>query len=103
MILYVGATMFELPKIIKHGPSQKDKLIEEMQALEKEIQELTSNGISESQIWHKRARIDAIKKEINALETKQFNAGSDKLNSMMKQQQGQTISPEMMVTAGAER
>ena len=104
MILYVGATMFELPKIIKHGPSQKDKLIEEMQALEKEIQELMAHGgVSESQIWHKRARIDAIKKEINALETKQFNAGSDKLNSMMKQQQGQTISPEMMVTAGAER
>lgn len=95
--------MFELPKIIKRGPSQKDKLNAEKQALEKEIQELTSNGISESQIWHKRARIDAIKKEIKALDTKQFNAGTDKLNSKMEQQQEQTVSPEIMAAAGAER
>lgn len=92
-----------LPKIIKREPSKKDTLTAEMHALEKEIQDLISNGVSESQIWHKRARIDAIKKEIKALETKQFNAGADKLNSMMPQQQGQAISPEMMAAAGVER
>ena len=95
--------MSGLPKLIKRGPSKKDTLTAEMHALEKEIQDLISNGVSESQIWHKRARIDAIKKEIKALETKQFNAGADKLNSMMPQQQGQAISPEMMAAAGVER
>lgn len=96
--------MSGLPKIIKREPSKKDTLTAEMHALEKELQELMAHGgVSESQIWHKRARIDAIKKEIKALETKGFNAGNDKLKSMMPQQQGQTISPEMMVTAGAER
>lgn len=95
--------MSGLPKIINRGLSQKDKLIAEKHALEKEIQDLISNGVSESQIWHKRARIDVIKKEIKALETKQFNVGADKLNSMMPQQQGQAISPEMMAAAGVER
>ena len=96
--------MSGLPKIINRGLSQKDKLIAEKQALEKELQELMAHGgVSESQIWHKRARIDAIKKEIKALETKQFNVGADKLNSMMPQQQGQAISPEMMAAAGVER
>ena len=92
--------MFELPKIIKHGPSQKDKLNAEKQALEKEIQELMAHGgVSESQIWHKRARIDAIKKEIKALETKGFNAGTDRLNSMMDAKNNQTMTPEQMAAA----
>lgn len=93
-----------LPKIIKRGPSQKDKLNAEKQALEKEIQELISNGVSESQIWHKRARVQAIDKEIKALETKGFNAGNDKLKSMMEAQNNQTMTPEQMAAAmGAGR
>ncbi len=88
--------MSELPKIIEHGPSQKEKLTVEMNALEKEIQDLMAHGgVSESQIWHKRARIGAIKKEIKELETKQFNMGTEKLNEMMAAQ-GQTLSPEQM-------
>lgn len=97
--------MFELPKIIKRGPSQKDKLNAEKQALEKEIQELMEHGgVSESQIWHKKARIQAIDKEIKALETKGFNAGTDRLNSAMNSQNGQNFSPEQMAAAmGAGR
>jgi biotin operon repressor len=97
--------MFELPKIIKSGPSQKDKLNAEKQALEKEIQELMAHGgVSESQIWHKKARIQAIDKEIKALETKGFNAGNDKLKSMMEAQNGKSLSPEQMAAAmGAGR
>lgn len=92
--------MSGLPKIINRGLSQKDKLIAEKQALEKELQELMAHGgVSESQIWHKRARIDAIKKEIKALETKQFNVGADKLNSAMDAQNGQNFSPEQMAAA----
>ena len=89
--------MSGLPKIINRGPSQKDKLTAEMHALEKEIEDLGS-AVSESQIWHKRARIEAIKKE-----AKQFNAGSDKLKSMMEAQQGQSFSPDMMSAMGAGR
>ncbi len=92
--------MFELPKIIKRGPSQKDKLIAEKQALEKEIQELMEHGgVSEKQIWHKKARIQAIDKEIKALETKGFNAGTDRLNSAMNSQNGQNFSPEQIAAA----
>ena len=94
--------MSGLPKIINRGPSQKDKLTAEMHALEKEIEDLGS-AVSESQIWHKRARIEAIKKEIKALEAKQFNAGSDKLKSMMEAQQGQSFSPDMISAMGAGR
>lgn len=97
--------MFELPKIIKRGPSKKDELNAEKQALEKEIRKLMEHGgVSESQIWHKKARIQAIDKEIKALETKGLNAGTDKLKSMMDAQNGQNISPEQMAAAmGAGR
>lgn len=97
--------MSGLPKIINWGPSQKDKLNAELHALEKEIQELEQHGgVSESQIWHKRARIDAIKKEIQKLDTKGFNASSDKLKSMMEPQNNQTMTPEQMAAAmGAGR
>ena len=89
--------MFELPKIIKHGSSKKDELNAEKQALEKEIRELMAHGgVSESQIWHKKARIQAIDKEIKALETKGFNAGTDRLNSAMDAQKEQNLSPEQM-------
>lgn len=92
--------MSGLPKIINRGLSQKDKLIAEKQALEKEIQELMAHGgVSESQIWHKKARIQVIEKEIKALETKGFNAGTDRLNSMMDAKNNQTMTPEQMAAA----
>ena len=92
--------MSGLPKIIKRGPSQKDKLNAEKQALEKEIRELMAHGgVSERQIWHKKARIQAIDKEIKALETKGLNAGNDKLKSMMEAQNNQTMTPEQMAAA----
>lgn len=46
--------------IIKRGPSQKDKLMEEKKALEKELRELS--GVSESQIGFKKARLKMIDK-----------------------------------------
>ena len=94
--------MAEYPKIIKRAPSQKDKLTAEMHALEKEIEDLGSN-VSESQIWHKRARIEVIKKELKALDTKQFNASNDKLKSMMESQKGQSFSPDMVSAMRAGR
>ena len=97
--------MSGLPKIIKREPSKKDTLTAEMHALEKEIQELMAHGgVSEKQIWHKKARIQVIDKEIKALETKGFNAGNDKLKSMMEAQNNQTMTPEQMAAAmGAGR
>ena len=70
--------------IIKRGPSQKDKLLEEKKNLEKELRELS--GVSEAQIWHKKARIKAIDKELAELEQSKadkFKSASDKLNSDM--------------------
>ncbi len=91
--------MFELPKIIKSGPSQKEKLTEELHKLEAEIEAL-GTAVSDSQIWHKKSRIEWIKKRIAELESPaaKFNAGTDKLNDMMAAQQSQ-LTPEQMAAA----
>ena len=97
--------MFELPKIIKSGPSQKDKLNAELHKLEAEIEAL-GTAVSDSQIWHKKSRIEWIKKRIAELESPagKFNAGTDKLNDMMAAQNNQTMTPEQMAAAmGAGR
>lgn len=97
--------MFELPKIIKSGPSQKEKLTEELHKLEAEIEAL-GTAVSDSQIWHKKSRIEWIKKRIAELESPagKFNAGTDKLNDMMAAQNNQTMTPEQMAAAmGAGR
>ena len=98
--------MFELPKIIKSGPSQKDKLTEELHKLEAEIEAL-GTAVSDSQIWHKKSRIEWIKKRIAELESPaaKFNAGTDKLNDMMAAQKQQSqLTPEQIAAAmGAGR
>lgn len=92
--------MNELPKIIKRGPSKKDKLTERKHALEKEIQDLLSNGVSESQIWHKRAEIKTIEKELAQLNTQagKFNMGADLLK-----QNTPLSSEQIAAIGGAER
>ena len=52
--------------IIKAGPSRKDKLLEEKEALEKELRELS--GVSSSQIGYKKARIKIIEKQLAELD-----------------------------------
>lgn len=98
--------MFELPKIIKSGPSQKDKLNAELHKLEAEIEAL-GTAVSDSQIWHKKSRIEWIKKRIAELESPaaKFNAGTNKLNDMMAAQNQQPqLTPEQMAAAmGAGR
>lgn len=90
--------MSEQQNIIKRGLSEKESLNAERQKLEKELMELGS-GVSESQIWHKKARINEIKKEIKALDEKQFKSGNDKLKSMMESQNAQGLTPEMMAAS----
>lgn len=78
--------------IIKRGPSQKDKLLEEKKALEKEIKELS--GVSESQIGYKKARIKLIDKQLAKIDQakgKDNNkdmAQQEYLKKMMMQNQG---------------
>lgn len=46
---------------VKWGKSGKDRLTEELHKLEAEIEAL-GTAVSDSQIWHKKARIEQIKK-----------------------------------------
>lgn len=91
--------------LVKWGKSEKEKLTEELHKLEAEIEAL-GTAVSDSQIWHKKSRIDWIKKRIAELETPagKFNAGTDKLNDMMAaQNQSQQLTPEQLAAIGAGR
>ena len=91
--------------LVKWGKSEKEKLTEELHKLEAEIEAL-GTAVSDSQIWHKKSRIEWIKKRIAELESPaaKFNAGTDKLNDMMAAQNNQTMTPEQMAAAmGAGR
>ena len=81
---------------VKWGKSKKDRLTEEMHKLEAEIEAL-GTAVSDSQIWHKKARIEQIKKELAEMESPagKFNAGTEKLNEMMAAQQPQ-LTPEQI-------
>ena len=75
--------------IIKRGPSQKDKLLEEKKALEKEIRKLS--GVSEAQIAYKKARIKLIDKrlaEIDQAKGKDNNKEMEYLRYATMQNQG---------------
>lgn len=91
--------------LVKWGRSEKEKLTEELHKLEAEI-EAYGAAVSDSQIWHKKSRIEWIKKRIAELETPagKFNAGTDKLNDMMAaQNQPQQLTPEQLAAIGAGR
>lgn len=82
---------------VKWGKSEKEKLTDEMHKLEAEIEAL-GTAVSDSQIWHKKSRIEWIKKRIAELESPagKFNAGTEKLNEMMAQKQNPQLTPEQM-------
>ena len=69
--------------IIKRGPSKKDELLKEKEALEKELRELS--GVSEAQIGYKKARIKLIDKQIQALDAE--NGAGQKQSGQMSQEQ----------------
>jgi hypothetical protein len=70
----------------KKESTNRDKLLREKQQLEDEIREYGSR-VSDAQIWHKRARIAAIDKELAGDEkAKQFAQANDKLKSQMSSQ-----------------
>lgn len=85
--------------------AKKEDLTAELHRLEAEI-EAYGTAVSDSQIWHKKSRIEWIKKRIAELETPagKFNAGTDKLNDMMAaQNQPQQLTPEQLAAIGAGR
>lgn len=70
----------------KKQPTNRDKLLREKQQLEDEIREYGSR-VADAQIWHKRARIAAIDKELaGGDKAKQFAQANDKLKSQMSSQ-----------------
>jgi protein subunit release factor A len=76
--------------------AKKEDLTAELHRLESEIEAL-GTAVSDSQIWHKKARIEQIKKELAELESPagKFNAGTDKVKEMMAAQQPQ-LTPEQI-------
>ena len=76
--------------------AKKEDLTAELHRLEAESEAL-GTAVSDSQIWHKKARIEQIKKELAEMESPagKFNAGTEKLNEMMAAQQPQ-LTPEQI-------
>lgn len=76
--------------------AKKEDLTAELHRLEAEI-DAYGTAVSDSQIWHKKARIEQIKKELAEMESPagKFSAGTEKLNEMMAAQQPQ-LTPEQI-------
>ena len=76
--------------------AKKEALTAEMHRLKSEI-ESYGTAVSDAQIWHKKARIEQIKKELAEMESpaNKLNAGTEKLNEMMAQKQTQ-LTPEQI-------
>ena len=76
--------------------AKKEDLTAELHRLEAEI-DAYGTAVSDSQIWHKKARIEQIKKELAEMESPagKFNAGTEKLQEMMAAQQPQ-LTPEQI-------
>jgi hypothetical protein len=78
--------------IINAGPSKKDKLLEEKEALQKELRELS--GVSSSQTRYKEACLKVIERQILEQDKPKEGNGTDKdsqnefLMKMMAQNQG---------------
>lgn len=83
--------------------AKKEDLTAELHRLEAEI-EAYGAAVSDSQIWHKKSRIEWIKKRIAELETPagKFNAGTEKLQEMMAPQQPQ-LTPEQIAESHGGR
>lgn len=81
----------------KKEPTKRDLLLQEKRQLEEEIREY-GQRVGESQIWHKRARIAAIEKEL-AGENKaaRFAQANDKLKSQMPVQQNQNVDMQQIM------
>lgn len=93
--------MTEAIPILQQPKSKKQELLAEKERLQKELRDLGS--VAESQVWHKKARIQQIDEEVRKLETNQFDKGNDKLKSMMEQQNKHGLTPEQMAMINATK
>ena len=68
---------------IKRSPTRKEKIQAEINRLEAELEGLGSS-VSDSQVWHKKSRIESLKKQLQGLDMKAegFKAGTEKLDAM---------------------
>lgn len=76
--------MSEQEPIIKKTPTRKQKLLAEKERLEKYLLEL-GDAVAESQVYHIRAKIKRIDKEIANIDTKKFGNATDKMKQDMAQ------------------
>ncbi|MBR3930850.1 MAG: hypothetical protein IKJ62_04720 [Alphaproteobacteria bacterium] len=84
--------------------ASKQDLTQELHRLEAELESYGS-AVSESQIWHKKARIEQIKKELAELDKpkNQLNAGTDMLKEKMANMDMQKVTPEQIAAKNAGR
>lgn len=84
--------------------ASKQDLTQELHRLEAELESYGS-AVSESQIWHKKARIDQIKKELAELDKpkNQLNAGADMLKEKMANMDMQKLTPKQIEAINAGR
>lgn len=82
--------------------ASKQDLTQELHRLEAELESYGS-AVSESQIWHKKARIEQIKKELAELDKpkNQLNAGTDMLKEKMANMQ--KLTPKQIEAKKAGR
>lgn len=84
--------------------ASKQDLTQELHRLEAELESYGS-AVSESQIWHKKARIEQIKKELAELDKpkNQLNAGTDMLKEKMANMDKQKLTPKQIAEINAGR
>ena len=84
--------------------ASKQDLTQELHRLEAELESYGS-AVSESQIWHKKARIEQIKKELAELDKpkNQLNAGTDMLKEKMANMDVQKLTPKQIAEINAGR
>lgn len=82
----------------KPGMSKLYDMEQELKKLQDELMNLGSS-VADSQIWHKKARIEELKKKIAELNSpaEKFKAGTNKLKDMMAEKSDAQLSPEQLM------
>lgn len=68
---------------IKRSPTRKEKIRAEINRLEEELEGFGSS-VSDSQIWHKKSRIESLKKQLQDLEMMpgKLNSATENIKDM---------------------
>ena len=82
---------------IKRSPTRKEKIQAEINRLEEELEGFGSS-VSDSQVWHKKSRIESLKKQLQDLEMKagKLNSATEKVEDMKASGgKNKSVEPEL--------